>query len=91
MKAGKWEHGAYLSELQKNPKLMAPPTVIIPRFSWQGALTCLWGREKIGKTTLLNHGITAATKGELFLGRKCQQGMVVYCGFEEMKQTGVQR
>jgi hypothetical protein len=49
----------YLSELFQHPELLEPPPVIVPRLAWQGRVTMLAAREKVGKSTLLGQAVAA--------------------------------
>lgn len=57
-----------LAELRAHPELMALPEPAVPRLAWFGAKSLLAGREKLGKSTLVAHAVSAATRGEPFFG-----------------------
>lgn len=49
----------YLSELFRRPELLEPPPCIVPRFAWEGRVTLLAAREKVGKSTLMGQAVAA--------------------------------
>jgi hypothetical protein len=73
-----------LSELQANPDLLAPPEAIAPRFAYRGRTTLLAAREKIGKSTLVAELAARVSDGGFFLGERCAQGTVLWCGEENV-------
>ncbi len=55
-----------LDELLSNPELLRPPAPVVAPLAYEGRLTLLAGREKLGKTTLVRQMIAAASLGESF-------------------------
>jgi RecA-family ATPase len=81
----------WLKDLKKNPEMLKPPEIIIPRLMWRGARVCLFGREKSGKSTLLTYAVAQASNGLTFLDEQCQQATFVWCALEEMISETVRR
>lgn len=53
-----------LSELVERPELLEPPAPVVAPLAYEGRLTLLAGREKLGKTTLVRQVIANASVGE---------------------------
>lgn len=59
----------YLTDLLKNPSLLEPPPIVVPRLAWQGRVTLLAAREKVGKSTLMGQAVASlALAPKSFLG-----------------------
>lgn len=59
----------YLTDLLKNPSLLEPPPIVVPRIAWQGRVTLLAAREKMGKSTLMGQAVASlALAPKEFLG-----------------------
>lgn len=58
-----------LTDLLANPKLLEPPPIIVPRLAWEGRVTLLAAREKVGKSTMMGQAAAALAKApQAFLG-----------------------
>lgn len=51
-----------LTELLADPKLLEPPPIVIPRLAWEGRVTLLAAREKVGKSTLMGQAAAALAR-----------------------------
>jgi hypothetical protein len=80
-----------LGDLLKKPEMLKPPEVIIPHMMWRKGRSCLFGREKSGKSTLLAHAVARASQGQKFLGQECQQSTFLWIGLEEIVAEAVRR
>ena len=58
-----------LADLFARPELLLPPPVIVPRLAWEGRVTLLTAREKVGKSTLMGQAVAQSSHGPCtFLG-----------------------
>ena len=58
------------------------PPLIARGLAWQGRVTILHSREKVGKSTYVSAGVAAVTQGTPFLDRPTRQGPVLWFGEE---------
>jgi hypothetical protein len=72
-----------LLELQQRPELLAMPEVSMPRLVWRARTTMFAGTEKLGKSTLMHNAAASKSTGGLFLGERCEQGIVLMIWLEE--------
>ena len=72
-----------LADIITAPGALDSPRAVLPGLAYAGRLTLLPGPEKIGKSTLLGHGVAAVTTGGDFLGASVSQGPVLYVSLEE--------
>jgi len=72
-----------LEELLADRVLLAPPVEVIPFLAWQGRVTLLAAREKLGKSTLAGAAAAAVSSGRRFLGRPTREGSVLWLSLEE--------
>jgi AAA domain-containing protein len=72
-----------LADILKDPGILEPPGVVVPRIAWRGRVTLLAAREKDGKSTFAGASAAAVTRGETFLDGVALQGTVVLAGLEE--------
>ncbi len=72
-----------LSALLDDPKLLDPPTVVLPRIAWAGRLTLLASEEKRGKSTLAGQGAACLTLGRDFLGEPTPARPVAWMPLDE--------
>lgn len=74
----------FLREIIENPELYQPPATVVDRMAWEGRVSLLAGREKLGKSTLISAAAAAASNGEpLFDADPDRSGCVLYFGLEE--------
>jgi hypothetical protein len=71
------------SELLKNPELLVPPPVVLPRLAWQGRVTLLAAPEKFGKSTLMGQGVAAVAHGQPFLGEHTPSAGALWMALDE--------
>jgi RecA-family ATPase len=58
-----------LTDLLADPKLLEPPPLIVPRLAWEGRVTLLAAREKLGKSTLMGQAAAMLARSpQSFLG-----------------------
>lgn len=48
-----------IEDLLQRPELLLPPPIIIPRLAWEGRVTLLAAREKVGKSTLMGQAVAS--------------------------------
>lgn len=72
-----------LEELLADPVLLAPPVAVVPFLAWQGRVTLLAAREKLGKSILAGAAAAAVASGRQFLGRPVLEGSVLWLALEE--------
>ena len=58
------------------------PPLIARGLAWQGRVTILHAREKVGKSTFVSAAVAAVTRGTPFLDRPTRQGSVLWFGEE---------
>lgn len=74
-----------LRELLENPETTELPPVVVPRLAWGERVTMLSAREKRGKSTLVAHGVAAASHGRAFLGEDTPIGKTLWVYYEGHK------
>lgn len=77
-----------LKELLAKPE--TPVNWLVEGIFPAGGLSCVVGKPKTGKSTLARQETLAIARGDDFLGRKTQQGPVVYYALEE-KETEIRK
>ena len=73
-----------LRTLQEDPSLLTAPVPVLSGLAYKGRTTLLSAREKFGKSTLLRMGAAAVSNGMPFLDGACEQGIVLWCGEENV-------
>jgi hypothetical protein len=63
--------------------LLVKPRYVVPKIALAARSTFLAAREKLGKSTIMRHGIAAATRGRGFLGEPCSPVRALWVGVEE--------
>lgn len=74
-----------LRRVLEDPELLRPPTAVADRLAWEGRVSLLAGREKLGKSTLVSAAAAAVSAGRpLFDGSSSvHPRTVLYYGLEE--------
>jgi hypothetical protein len=80
-----------LAALLADPELTRPPASIIPDFLYEGRVTLLSAREKVGKTTLAAHAVAELTRGGVFLGTHLAAARVLWLAIDEPLGDTVRR
>lgn len=70
-------------EILADPELSAPPEPVVPRLAYARRISLPYGREKIGKSSLLRAGAAAVSTGSRFLGEETKAGQVLWVALEE--------
>lgn len=83
--------GRWIQDLLRDPSLLEPPPVILPRLAWQGRLTMLAAPEKSGKSTLVGQGAAAMVNGQFFLDAVPPAGKVLWLCLDEPEGDLVRR
>lgn len=73
----------WFSDLRKNPDLLRPPSMVIPRLAWQGRATLLAAPEKSGKSTLITQGLVEGFFGREFLGASVMLPKALWLALDE--------
>lgn len=78
-----------LGDYLKDPEILKPPAVIVPRMAWRSRVSMLAAEEKLGKSTVMAAAAAACSTGSDFLGEPVPQGMVVYVSIDESVETTI--
>lgn len=82
-----------LEDLLLRPELLLPPPAVIPRLAWEGRVTLLASREKVGKSTLMGQAVAALSKAPTpFLSDDIETGgRTLWLGLDEPMPDIVRR
>lgn len=82
-----------LEDLLLRPELLLPPPVVVPRLAWEGRVTLLAAREKVGKSTLMGQAVSALSKApRMFLNDDIEKGgRTLWIGLDEPMPDIVRR
>jgi hypothetical protein len=72
-----------LGQLMANPELTRPPRAVLPPLLYEGRVTLLSAREKVGKSTLAAHAVAELTTGGVFLGVAVAPVTVLWLAIDE--------
>jgi hypothetical protein len=72
-----------LQDLLKQPDLLTPPRVVLPRFAWAGRVTMLAGAEKVGKSSKMRQAAASLSNGTEHLGEPTVPSGVLWLALDE--------
>jgi hypothetical protein len=72
-----------LAVLQRQPRLLQKPSVIVPNIAARGRVTLLAAREKAGKSTVMGYACAQVSRGGDLWGHPVEPSPVLWVGLEE--------